>query len=230
MRHGRTVGWSKALELFPYLLGAEGEGETPPAGGDPGKGGETPPITPSSSGDGGDTDGGDGSGDSGKQEVFDRAYVEELRKEAANYRKRATAAENKLQEEEKAKMDDLTRAQTDAAEAVARAEGLEARVAELLLSQAVTSAATSANFHDPQDALSLLNRSEIVVDEEGVPNAQSVAAAVARLATQKPHLVKATGPGSGDGGARGTPPATVEEKQAEYVSQFQQAGGVPKPR
>lgn len=247
MRNGRTVQIIREIAaefrfsppnptfLYPYFVGAEGEGDKSGDGGNgdgdsgAGDGGDGA----GGNGDGGNGNGGDGGegegGDEG-QETFDRAYVESLRKESAGYRKRAVAAEKKLSEEEKAKMDDLTRAQTERDEEKTRADQLEAQLSEMRLSQAVTLEATGANFYDPQDALSLIPRAEIRLDEDGSPNKQSVKAAVERLAKAKPHLVKGGDPGSGDGGAGRGGGGTVEEKQAEYEKKFQQQGAVPMPK
>lgn len=228
--------------LFPYLIGAEGEGEKGGDGSGDGSGGGSGNGSAGDSGsDGGSGDGsnggsGEGSGDGGSggegggTETFDRAYVESLRKENAGYRTRATKAEKELEEKRKEEMDDLTRSQTERDEEKARADKLEQELADMRMSQAVTLAATGANFFDPQDALSLLNPNDIALDENGIPNRQSVEAAVKRLADSKPHLVKGGVSGSGDGGARGGGGGTVEDKKAEYEQEFKQKGGVPIPK
>jgi hypothetical protein len=232
--------------FHPFLVGAEGAGDGGKGGsaggsaGDSGDGGGAA----SGSGDGGDGSGdgggtggngtgdggdGDGSGDGTEPKTFDQAYVEKLRKENAENRVKAKTALEELDKRKKAEMDDLTRAQTERDEEKTAREASETQLAQLRLELAVTQAATGANFHDPGDAMSLISPSEISLNDDGIPNKQSVEAAVKRLADAKPHLVKGKVPGTGDGGTRGRAPATVEEKQAEYQKQFQHAGGVPKP-
>lgn len=256
MRNGRTV-ISKlgelgvpVSELTPLLegwilVGAEGEGEEEGgsggsnkenggSGGEGSNGGSGSGSGGDGKGNGGDT-GGDSGGDSGSEgDTFDRAYVEKLRREAADYRTRAKAAEEELDEKKKAEMSDLEKAQTTAQQEKERGDKLQSEIDTLRLHMAVTSVANSMNFHDPEDALSLIDSSSIQRNDEGLPNKQSVEAAVKRLAESKPHLVKGknAGSGSGDGGARGQGGGnmTEEEKRKQLQQEYAERGGVPIPK
>jgi hypothetical protein len=100
---------------------------------------------------------------------------------------------------------------SDDAEAL-RAELETARrdAADLRLQTAVERAASALKFHDPEDALALLDRTDIDVDPDtGKVDAESVKDALAELAERKPHLVNkggaTTGSGMGGGKQTGTP-------------------------
>lgn len=256
MQNGRSVLVDRAgkmgvlvSDLDPVLMswilvGAEGEGEE---GGSSGSGEGSQGGSQGRNGGGDSTSGGNGeeSGDpagtgeggeegSGDQDTFDRAYVEGLRKENADYRIRAKKAEDELNEKKKAEMSELEKAQTEVEEERERASRAVAEVDRMRLQMAVTSAAASQNFYDPEDALSLIDRDSISKNDEGEYNKQSVQAAVKRLADSKPHLVKGknAGAGSGDGGARGQGGGnmTDEERQKQLEKEYAERGGVPLPK
>lgn len=190
---------------------------TPPA--DPPTPPEDPPQDPEANPE----------GDPKDPDTFDRAYVEKLRKEAAENRIKAQKLEEEKKERERAEMDELTRAQAERDEEKAKREAAEKELATTRLQMSVTTAATAANFYDPQDALAMIPADSIALDADGSPNRQSVEAAIKRLGEAKPHLVRGKVAGSGDGGARGKGPASIEDKKAEHGERFKQSGGVPKP-
>lgn len=235
MHNGRTVSIAShfgipvseldsVLEDW-ILVGAEGEGE---GGGGEGAGGvgvQDPPNPPEGEGE----EEGEGEGE-GEPKVYDEAYVKKLRQEAADNRIKAKAATDELDKIKKAEMDDLERAKTERDEEKQAREAVEKELAHLRMSSAIERAALSANFHDPQDAMSLIDLTTISTNDEGLPNKQSVDAAVKRLAESKPHLVKPQGPGSGDGSARGLGAGKVGDKKQQYSEEFQRKGGVLKPQ
>ena len=236
MRYGRSVNrglGGLAFLLHPFMYGAEGDGDgagagtvtvptTTPT--------TTPPPDPPKKSEKGEEEEEEEEGGAGDGKTFDKAYVEKLRKESADYRTKLRDAEKKLSDREKAEMDDLTRAQTERDEFKSKAETTEQELARVRMSMAISSAAGAANFHDPDDAISLLDIKEISVDDEGNPNKQSVEAAIKRLSASKPHLVKGQGGGSGDGGARGKGAGNLGDKTAEYQKHFSERGGVPIPK
>lgn len=261
--NGRTVGIRKMIrgmrvsDLNPrlddwILVGSEGEeGEGDKGGSDGSGAGESQAGNQSGgegsqggSGEGGEGGSGDGSGDGsgegdgeggeGNQDTFDRSYVEKLRKESADYRTRAKAAEEELEEKRKAEMSELEQAQVERDKEKQRGDTLESELDNIRLQMAVSNAAAAANFHDPQDALSLIDKETISKNDEGEYNRQSVEAAVKRLADSKPHLIKGknAGAGSGDGGARGQGGGnmTEQEKQQALEKEYQERGGVPVPK
>lgn len=241
MQNGRSVviDSARAHGLFPsqidplllayFMVGAEGDdkGDEGDEGGDSGKGDEGDSGDASDDGDSGDGD--EGGDEGGEPRSYDQAYVDSLRKQNAKYRTERNTAQGELDERKKAEMSDLEKAQTERDEEKTRGDTAETRLAEVLMQSEITVSATKADFHDPQDATSLILLGDIATNDDGSPNRQSVDAAVKRLAESKPHLVKGKGSGSGDGGARGKGGANVKDKQAEYEKQFTQQGGVPMP-
>lgn len=230
--HNLTPWTEKELiKRFPHLLsGAEGEGES---GGD---------GTGSSASEGGE--GGEGSGtqttttttDEGKKtdepETFPREYVETLRTENASRRQREKDLEAELdkfreaeKEREKAEMSEADRAKTEAEEAKAARESAEQALVDERKRSAVISEATRLKFRDPEDALAYIDMEDIRMTDEGRPHKASIQSAVKKVADDKKYLIE--GPGSADGGSRGTSPKTDAERDKEIQSDISSRGGVP---
>ena len=171
----------------------------------------------------------------GKPEAktFDQSYVDSIRSESAKYRKRAQDAEEQVKKHDQAQMSELEKAQSLATEADAKVEGLENLLAGERTRNTVTLEATKMNFQDPADALSLLDVSDLNMDEETKrPTTKSVQGALKTLVKDKPYLLKeAQKPGSADGGAGGgAGELTEEEKIAAHEKRLQeQYGSVPLP-
>jgi hypothetical protein len=148
-------------------------------------------------------------------------FVEESKK----YRQRAQAAEKKLSDHEKAQMTEKERAEANAKEAITRAEAAEAELSRLRLERAVESEASAQNFTTPADVMAFLDIKSLKLDDDGKPDTNSLKAAVKRVATEKPYLIKgAGGAGSADGGARG---GHQTDKSADYKKEYQDRGMVP---
>lgn len=220
--HVEAGRFNKAFPFVPpfgFLHGAEGEGQEPNPSGE----GQEPKPE------------GEGSGSAnsptpGEPQTFTREYVEALRAENADWRikyrdteAKAKEHEAKLSEYEKAQMDDLERAQKEAEENRTRAEQLEANLREERLRNAIVRFATEKNFHDPQDAVSLIDTDEIKFDDDGRPNEQSVKSKIDKLAESKKHLLKTSNAGSGDGGAHGD--GVEEDALIKKVTQELQSKG-----
>lgn len=101
--------------------------------------------------------------------TFDEAYVKQLRKEAADYRKRATEAEAKVKASEDAQLSELEKAQKQAADALASAERAEAALKAERLRGAVTRTATKLGFADVDDAARFLDENAVERDDAGNP-------------------------------------------------------------
>lgn len=240
LAHSSANKWGKLSHLIDPLLftgslyGAEDPPTppptppTPPTPTTPSTDPATPPVPPEDPPTDPPTD--PPVGDPKDPDTFDRAYVEKLRKEAAEHRVKAQKLQDEKTERERAEMDELTRAQAERDEEKTKRETAEQELSRTRLQMAVTTAAVTAEFYDPEDALSLIPAEGIALNEDGTPNKQSVEAAVKRLGEAKPHLVKGKVPGSGDGGARGKGPATLEDKKAEHGNRIKQLGGVPRPK
>lgn len=168
----------------------------------------------------------DGDNDDPKRASFTRAEMEKARREAASYRVRAQEAEKKAQEYERAQMNEVERAKAEAEDAKKEAESAKAEIGRLRIERGIVSAASSARFNDPADAITLIDPSDIIVNDDGTPNQNSLTAAIQKLVKAKPYLLAS--PGSGDGGAAGGPVSSVEVKarEAAHAASIQQRGGV----
>lgn len=199
--------------LAQYLVGRE-------EAGDGGEGQDPPTPAPEPTQDSGST-----------EQTFSKEYVEGLRQEAAKWRTELRSTQEKLTEYEKAQMSDLEKAQTAAQEAQARADELAADLHRERFDRAVVSAATRASLADPEDAIRLIDQSEVTVDDNGAPNRQSLDAAITRLTKDKPYLLSTTSAtGSGDGGSRGTGSSPSDDDRLKRIAaQIEMRGGVPRP-
>lgn len=169
--------------------------------------------------------------DKGQRLYFDRAYVEQLRAEAANHRTLYQQAKTALEahaapgkDKEKADKGQTPRQSSPApqdGDVQQQLQALVARERDLLLdnavlSEAAKSTAARARFIDPSDAIRLIDRSKLTVKDGGVID--GVGEALDALATAKPHLLEqgkraqklsATNPGSA-GTGRSADRAAVE--------------------
>lgn len=135
--------------------------------------------------------------------------VDELRQKAKDY--------DALQEAQKT---ELQKAADRAEAAETRARVLEEGLKQERTRNAITAAASKANFHDPEDAFRLLD--DVELDEDGTP--KNIDKLLKNLATAKPHLVKdgeTVTNGSGDGGPRGksTSAKTPGEEFGDLVAE-----------
>lgn len=160
--------------------------------------------------------------------TYTQAEVDKFVEESKRYRKRAQDAEKKVTEFERTQMTDKERAEAKEKEATTRAERAEAELAQLRVERAVETEATSQNFTNPSDVMAFLDIKALKLDDDGKPDTNSLKAAVKRVATEKPYLIKgATVPGSADGGARG---GHQVKKSDEYDKEYQDRGMVPMSR
>lgn len=129
------------------------------------------------------------------------------RSEAKEANKRAAAAEAKAKEYEDRDKSESQKAIDAAKAAEARAEAAEAKVVQISREGWILSAAASAKFLDPEDAVALLAREEI----EDAADAKS---AIEKLAKLKPHLLgeRPATAGSFGGGQRGGGHDTVTNR------------------
>lgn len=119
------------------------------------------------------------------REEFDRLFA---RMQAAD--RRASQAETKVKEYEKANLSESERLQAEREEAVKQAQALEQEVQTLRLKTAFL-ASTEVQWEDPEDALELLVRKysdDVEIDEKG--RIKGMDAAIKRLAKEKSYLVK----------------------------------------
>lgn len=164
--------------------------------------------------DGGDagsdegTDDGDKAGDSSDKED-NSGLKSALQKERAA-RKNLEREMRKLQsaEEDRANADksEVERAKAAETKAAEKVAALATKLRDTALENAITKAANAAKFRDPSDAMALISRSDITVDQDEDNPAdieideKSVERAVKALAAKKPHLVLADGDEAPSGG------------------------------
>jgi len=153
-------------------------------------------------------------------DTFPRSYVEKLRKESADARKRTQAAEAKLKEKADADLSDQERltARADTAEKAVASQTVALREERIV--NAVLAAAHRLDFHDPADARGALVLDDIDFDENGYPDAKQVADQLKKVAKDKPYLISTTPTGSGDGAPTGDPAAPKDQYQ-KWVDEAQ---------
>lgn len=207
------------LDLAVHGAEGEGEGQEDPPGKDANDGEGDDEVDP-----GNDEDDDSGDDDSGS-DTFDKAYVQKLRKEAAENRIKRKEAEDQLAELAKAEMSETERLKAEKAEAESRAQEATAKASEMLTRYRVESEASGLKFHDPSDVFSLLDLDELPTDDEGLPTRKAVKGALQKLAKSKPYLVNAEG-GGFDGGGSGPNPIKSKPKE-ERVKQLTSQGRIP---
>lgn len=230
----------EALEDLSRLvvLGFEGDGDD--GAGDGGDGGGDDGGLDGDDGDGGDGDDGAGGDDSHDDDSPDD--LEGLKKALRAERELRKKAEKglKLTEREKRKLEkaqqdiaDAEKGETEAAkkkadEADTKVKGLAAKLRQRDIESAITKAARTARFRDPDDVIAQLQRSNfagIEVDQDDDDpsdieiDEKSVEKAVKAIATKKPHWLLADGEdtasGSKFGGKGGDKNKTTEQQLAE---------------
>jgi hypothetical protein len=159
-------------------------------------------------------------------ESFSREYVETLRREAADFRKRATTAEGKVQQHEREQLSETERLTAELNDTKTKATELEQRYQNALIQTAIEREAMKLGAIDPDVVFALVDRTSIKFDDEGhVTGADS---AVKALLKDKPYLVKSE---NGNGGTRSVPatgkpgpPAGRSEDVAARVEKLKASG------
>lgn len=208
--------WSK----FTFFTGAEGDG------GDSGDGTKPDPDPEGGVDDPTDTpDGGEGGDD-----APDDKDTEGLKSALSKERKARRDAEKELrtfrkerEDRENADKSELTKAQERLTKRDAQVTALANRLRDSAVNSAITTAATALKFRDMDDALRLVERSGIEIDQdEDTPenvevDVKSVQAAVQALAKAKPHLLIAGGDEDPSGGKFGGKKKTSSEADEEAL-------------
>lgn len=202
---------SKRLSLPSVLFGCDGEDGPGAPAVEPGAVSEAPESTP---------------------KVFDEAYVKELRDEAAKARIEGKDLKSKLSELEEAlnayrdaERTEIEKATEKATREASEKEQLRADLFRERFERSVLGEATALRFINPENAVALVDRNRIEVDEStGRPDPKTVRAALDRLAKDQPHLVS-TSVGSGDGGSKESV-STTDESTQRIVKELTNAGYV----
>lgn len=124
-------------------------------------------------------------------ETFTREYVEQLRRESAEYRKRATTAEGKVTEHERQQLSETERLTAEVADWKAKATDLESKYQHATIRAAVDREATKQGSIDLDAVFALMDRSDLKLADDGaVTGAEK---AVSELLKAKPYLKAAEG-------------------------------------
>ncbi len=123
--------------------------------------------------------------------------ISELRKvraEAAKYRKELQTLKMQIEEENKkaeiSKMEEVDRLKAIAKEAENQAQILKDKLNKMIKETAVINAASLLGFYNPKDAASMIDISQIEVDDTGAIDEKVVNELVKELAETKPYLKK----------------------------------------
>lgn len=197
-------------EIDPYwlTLTLRGFDEDPPGDDD---GSNNDDDSDDDDDDNGDDD--DSSGSSDDTERLKSALRKE-RKARREAEKTARSLKKFKDEKDTSDQDELSKAKRLAEEAGGKATKLANRLRDASVDNAITKAAMKLNFVDLDDAIRLIDREEIDVDQDDDDpadiqvDATSVEDALKALAKKKPHLLKR----ADDGDDEGEPPAPSGSK------------------
>jgi hypothetical protein len=141
--------------------------------------------------------------------LYDEAYVQKLRSEAASHRTTATAAQAKLKEIEDAGKSELQKAQDRLKELEKQNSDLQTAQQQRVNHDKLVDAATVAQARKPAIVARLLAAEAIKTSADGSPDAVEVKAAIDRLIASDPELFLTPGPaGSGAGAGKGASSGT----------------------
>jgi hypothetical protein len=143
--------------------------------------------------------------DKNEQPAVTVAEFEAMRERMKAADRAKADAETKLREIERKDMSELDKAKTDLQDRDAQIKTLTEKVSEMALQNAFLTN-NKYTWHDPEDALRLLNREGVEVGEDG--KVKGLAPAIAELAKKKPHLLKSEKDDSKDGNGNGSPAAS----------------------
>lgn len=194
--------------------------------------GETNPATPPA-GDPGTPPAGNPPSDPPKEpgpepKTFDAAYVENLRKESADYRTKLRAAEAKLEERAKADMSETERAKKEAADATAKVQEFEAKLKASNTRAETATLAASLKIVDADAAFRLLDQAAIQYDDDGKPT--NLKPLLEALVKDKPFLIATPGPSTnpnnpGREGAKEMSRAAYNQMTLQAQSAYIRGGG-----
>ena len=126
-------------------------------------------------------------GQAPEAEKFDAAYVQQLRAEAAKYRKRLREMEQALKEKEEAEMSEQERLQKRLAELEKERDALAARAREQAVSAKIAFAAQKLGIQSSKAALRLLDMERLDFNEDGEPT--NIEELLRELVKEYPFLV-----------------------------------------
>lgn len=158
--------------------------------------------------------------------------IADLRKENAGHRTARKTLEEEKRLRDEAQLSEQQKLEKNYADLQRSHEEYKTEVQSKLIRSEIRTAAADLGFTDPADAISLINRSELEYDDDGVPS--NAKALLEKLAKAKPYLLKSTGqsnkPTSTAGGATSPSRSSTSGPQditKDYVNSIM-AGGPEK--
>lgn len=135
--------------------------------------------------------------------------AEDARREAANYRTRATSAEGKVTEAERSAMTEAQRIQSDLQTAQQENQGLKDQVRDLTVGASAREALAGAGALNAMTAFKTLDLSGVETGPDGQPKADQLQAAITKLKQSDPYLFRRNasadaGNGGGDQAPQGS--------------------------
>lgn len=140
-------------------------------------------------------------------DVKDDGALKSARKEAAEYRKRATAAEARLKELDDAGKSEVERLTGRVTELEGATGQADQTIRGLRLQLAVVNTAAEVGVRDTETALALIDKDQIGWDDDGNVDGKTVVKALTDLVTRKPFLAggRSIDAGAGGPGTTGAP-------------------------
>ncbi len=149
-----------------------------------------------------------------KDGYFDAEYVQALRAEAAGYRKRLRALEEKQQKDEEAKLSESEKLQKRLSELEKERDAWVSERQERQLRHEVELNATKLGIVDLEAALKLLDTSDVQFDENGRP--LGIPAKLKELVQKRPYLL-AKPPARESGGGNGNSQSLPEQGMNDWI-------------
>lgn len=142
----------------------------------------------------------------GDSAVKDDGALKAARKEAAEYRKRAAAAEARLKEIDDASKTEMDKLQERLQELESGSQSATQTIQDLRLQLAVVNTAAEVGVRDTETALALIDRTVISWGDDGTIDQKSVVKALTDLVTRKPFLASGRSIDAGAGAGGGSVP------------------------
>lgn len=138
--------------------------------------------------------------------------IKELNSESAKHRKLAEAAIKAEEDRKAAEMSETDKLKADLDKAKQAQADVLAKANERILRAEVIAKAAALNFADPADALALLDKSKVKVNDEG--EVEGADEALKELAKAKPYMLKRAVSGSATNPGEARQGETSEQRRA----------------
>jgi hypothetical protein len=175
----------------------------------------------------GDDDDDDDDADKGKDKAKDNdglvSALQKERKAAKEAQRALRAAQKRLEELDAKDKSETDKAKDTASKAESQVQKLAGRLKDAAVDNAITRLATELKFRDVDDALKLIDRGAIEVEQDDDDpsdidlDLESVKSALAKLAKSKPHLIMAEGQGDKSGSKFNGSKKPTKEAEEEAI-------------